>query len=117
MNQSIGVNAKKQLNSLMKYNRAPKRKRTSNQNSTLTMQVIKENSFKARDMMFEFADMLKDRISCVKTSVRTNGDNISFSCNSHQYNLKKRNIVIGAGVLAATALGTYAVSKAISNRH
>lgn len=116
MNKSIGVNTKKHLNSLMKYNRAPKRRQTNTQNSNVTMQVIKENSFKARDMAFEFADMLKDRISCVKTSIHTDRDNIGFSCNNHHYNLKKKNIAMGAGVLAATALGTYVVSKAISSK-
>lgn len=118
MNSSIGVNAKKQLNSLMKNTKTPKRKRHSSMNSSLNMQVIKESSSKAKDFMFEFADMVRDRITHIKPSMQMHADNnnIKVSINDHEYNMNKKTVAMGVGFVAATALSAMAISKMTSHR-
>ncbi|MHC1685346.1 MAG: hypothetical protein AB6733_20805 [Clostridiaceae bacterium] len=118
MNSSIGINAKKQLNSLMKTTKTPKRKRHTTANSSMNMQAIKENSSKAKDFMFEFADMVRDKISTIKPSMQMHTDNSDFKIclNNQEYCMKKKNVAMGAGFVAATALSAYAISKMTSRK-
>lgn len=121
MDSSIGVNMKKQFNSMMRNTKVPKRKRTTNESIPINMEFIKANSYKAKNMASGFANMLKQGMNSMKSSMQGSlqydGNDLKISYNNHQYTMKKQTLAMGAGFLAASALSAYVASKIASNRY